>query len=425
MKNVLVFPCGSEIGLEVNRSLAGSLHFRLFGGSSVDDHGRYVYENYIGDLPFADDENFAEQINAVVSRYDIDLIVPVHDAVVLRLAELRPVIDAIVVTSPLETCRIARSKTLTYEALAGVVQTPKIYESGAIEKFPVFLKPDVGQGSKGAAVANTLQEVDLRVDRQAGLLVCENLPGPEYTVDCFTDRRGKLRFASGRERVRITNGISVASREVDDVRFFETAAAINRTLEFRGGWFFQLKKRRDDELVLLEIATRTAGTMALFRVDGVNFVQLSLFDALGHDVEIIRNHLAVEIDRALFSRYKLNFDYSTLYVDFDDTLIVRSKVNSLLIALIYQVKSVAGKRVVLLTRHRKNVFETMDSYSISKDLFDTVVVLRDGERKSDHIKSVDSIFVDDSFAERLDVSKTVGIPVFSLDAVESLLTWHG
>jgi hypothetical protein len=36
-KNVLVFPCGSEIGLEIHKSLSYSTHFTLVGGSSVDD----------------------------------------------------------------------------------------------------------------------------------------------------------------------------------------------------------------------------------------------------------------------------------------------------------------------------------------------------------------------------------------------------
>ena len=41
--NILVFPCGSEIGLEINNALKWSTHIELFGASSVDDHGKYVY----------------------------------------------------------------------------------------------------------------------------------------------------------------------------------------------------------------------------------------------------------------------------------------------------------------------------------------------------------------------------------------------
>ena len=47
MKKVLVFPCGSEIGLEIYRSLKYNKDFELIGGASVNDHGEFIYENYI------------------------------------------------------------------------------------------------------------------------------------------------------------------------------------------------------------------------------------------------------------------------------------------------------------------------------------------------------------------------------------------
>ena len=94
MKNVLVFPCGSEIGLEINNALKYCKDFVLFGGSSIDDHGKYVYNNYIPNIPFIDDDNFLEFINSVIEKYSIDLIYPAHDDVVLKLAQLKNQLNA-------------------------------------------------------------------------------------------------------------------------------------------------------------------------------------------------------------------------------------------------------------------------------------------------------------------------------------------
>ncbi|HTB48507.1 MAG TPA: carbamoylphosphate synthase large subunit short form, partial [Verrucomicrobiae bacterium] len=69
-QNVLVFPCGSEIGLEIYKSLSHSTHFNIFGGSSTADHGEFVYENYIGDLPTVDSPTFTEELNSVIDKYD-------------------------------------------------------------------------------------------------------------------------------------------------------------------------------------------------------------------------------------------------------------------------------------------------------------------------------------------------------------------
>lgn len=36
---------GSEIGLEIYRSMKFRKHFHLVGGSSVNDHGRFVFDD--------------------------------------------------------------------------------------------------------------------------------------------------------------------------------------------------------------------------------------------------------------------------------------------------------------------------------------------------------------------------------------------
>ena len=154
MKKVLVFPCGSEIGLEINRSLADSTHFELYGASSVDDHGLYVYRNYVGGLPNISDDDCIDRINDVIDRYGIDFLFPAHDSAVLSFARNAEKLHAVVVTSPLETCEICRSKLKTYARLSGVVPVPAVYEKGADLTFPLFAKPDVGQGSRGARRRN-------------------------------------------------------------------------------------------------------------------------------------------------------------------------------------------------------------------------------------------------------------------------------
>jgi anti-anti-sigma regulatory factor len=420
MKRVLVFPCGSEIGLEVQRALAESRHFEVIGASSVPDHGRFVYKNYVGDVPDVDSDQFVPRMNELVVSRGIDYIVPAHDSVVLKLARNQESLRAVAVTSDVRTCEVCRSKALTYRVLEGIVPTPRSYHGGDFPVFPVFLKPDVGQGSRGTVKALSQEEIEFHVRRDPTLLRLEYLPGAEYTVDCFTDRHGRLLFSGARLRRRIQGGISVNSAEVRDPRFGEIAERINATLPLRGAWFFQVKERATGELVLLEIAPRIAGTMALFRVDGVNFVQLSLFDRMGMPVTVLRNNLPVEIDRALAARFRLGHQYSRVYVDLDDTLIIDGRVNTALIAFLYQARN-QGKRITLLSRHRRDLRQTLHAAALSEDLFDEVQLIGDTASKSAYIVGTDAIFIDDSFAERQEVSHARGIPVFSLDAVEALV----
>lgn len=420
MKNVLVFPCGSEIGLEIQRALAGSKHFRLIGASSSDDHGRYVYKNYIGGLPFVDAPEFMPALQTIIKQHAIDFVIPAHDSVVLLLAEQQQNISATVLVPSAQTCRICRSKKATYDHLAAHLPVPQIYQPDEQLPLPVFLKPDVGQGSKGVYKVDKQHEIAGLLAKDPSLLILEYLPGREYTVDCFTDRHGRLLFAQGRERARIYSGISVNSRPVADPRFAALAEVINRELAMQGVWFFQVKERADGELVLMEVAPRVAGTMALFRACGVNFIELSLFDRDQKDVGVIYNPFSIEIDRALSANFRIDMDYQSVYVDFDDTLIIADAVNTDMVKYLYQCRN-QGKKIILLSRHRADISQTLARFAISPQLFDDIIIITNGDSKADYITAEKAIFIDDSYAERKSVFDRLAIPVFSVDALEALL----
>lgn len=422
-KNVLIFPCGSEIGLEVNRALSKDIHFEMFGASSSPDHGRFVYKNYIEGIPFVDSEDFISAINAVCEKYSIDFIVPAHDSVVLKLAQNAEKLKAKVITSSLETCEIARSKKKTYDVLKDTVLCPKVYNIYDNDiNYPVFIKPDVGQGSKGAKKVSNYDELKLEYANNKDIVISELLTGEEYTIDCFTNSAGMLLFAKGRKRARINNGISVNSYPVENEKFRAIAEKINSKIKFQGMWFFQLKENVNGELALLEIAPRIAGTMGMYRALGVNFILLALYDASGFDIQLINNDFNIEIDRALFARYKTDVDYDCVYVDLDDTIICDKAVNTDVLKFLYQAKNL-NKKIILISKHEKEIAQTLDEHCISAKLFDEVLHLEKTDKKSSFIKEKRAIFIDDSYAERKDVSNTCKIPVFSIDAVETLLDW--
>jgi carbamoylphosphate synthase large subunit len=325
------------------------------------------------------------------------------------------------VTSPASTCELSRSKQATYEFFKDIIQTPKVYDIDRLQEsdLPVFLKPDVGQGSKGTHLAKTIEEAEFYTKKDPGLLVLEYLPGKEYTVECFTDKAGNLLFCEGRVRTRVMNGISVSTVQVKNERFKSIAEQINRHLKLRGVWFFQIKHNKTGELALMEIAARVAGTMALIRARGVNLPLLSLFDRLGYDIDIFENQNSIIIDRALDNKYQHDISYKHVYLDFDDLVIFEGKVNPEVMAFVYQCMN---KRIktYLLTRHRQDLDKSLRKYRLD-GIFDELIWLKNGEPKASYIKHKDAIFIDDSFAERKAVHDTLGIPVFDAHAVEALM----
>ena len=417
-QRVLVFPGGTEIGLEIRAALAHRRDIELFSaGVGGPGHAPYVFRNH-DEVPDVRGPGWVEPLARVVRERSIDVVFPAHDDAVLGVAEHAATIGAVVVGSPLETCRVTRSKRATYRALAGVVPVPLVYDEPAeIADFPVFVKPDRGQGSAGARVARDRAELD-RALADGSDLVMEMLPGDEHTVDCFSDRDRGLLFARARRRVVTRAGISVSSVPVDDPELVDHARRIAGVLSMHGAWFFQTRRDSRGEHRLLEVAPRVAGTMALHRALGVNLPLLSIYEALRLPVSVEPSGVSARIDRALVNRYRHDLVYSAVYVDLDDTLVVRGRVDAGLVAFLYQCLN-EGRRIVLITRHSGDVDRTLRRYRLA-GLFDAVVRVEAGEEKADHIREADAILIDDSHRERRIASQRLGIATFDVDAVELL-----
>jgi len=428
-KNILVFPCGSEIALEMYRAVHNSTHFNLIGANSIDDHGKFVFENYIGGLPFITDPRFLETFKQIILDNNIDAVYPAMDAVIELLKSNEEFLGVKVISSPVETTKICLSKTKTYKVLEKAVKVPKMFSADGLAKangpFPVFAKPDVGYGSRGAKKIASVEDLNAHLELFPSCILSEYLPGKEYTVDCFSSHNGDLLFAAARERIRIMNGISVNTKPVKESPelFTEFAKRINQVIKFQGAWFFQVKQDANGELTLLEVASRFGGSSALFRAQGVNFALMSLFDAFDIPVSILRNNYDVVMDRALDNRYKLNISYSEVFVDFDDCIYLEKQfVNDSLMAFLYRCIN-NGIKVTLLSRHDDiklgKLDDLLDKLRI-RQVFDRIIHLDPSQKKIDFIDNTDSIFIDDSFAERKAVADKFNIPVFSLDMIEAL-----
>jgi hypothetical protein len=358
----------------------------------------------------------------IVANNNIDAIYPAMDTVITELKRNENEIGCKIISADLETVEVCLSKSKTYDKLKTVIKVPKIYNNLQINNFPVFGKPDVGYGSRGTKKIENVKSLKEYVANNSKSLICEYLGGEEYTVDCFTDRNGKLLFYAPRIRQRIMNGISVNTipyREQND-EFAEIIKKISAEIKFRGAWFAQLKRNKSGELVLLEIAARFGGSSSLFRVKGVNFAQLTLFDAFDYDVSVLENDYSVELDRALDNKFKIGINYNEVFCDFDDCLVIENeKVNIELIAFLYQCFN-EKKKITLLTRHINNIGNSLRKFRLDS-VFDRIIHIDKEGSKSEYIDNRYSIFIDDSFAERAAVSEKLKIPVFSVDMIQCLI----
>lgn len=422
--NVLIFPAGEINSVELHDALSHNVNIKVFGCSSADRHGGYIFKNYRAGLPNISEENFINDYNKLIDEWNIQYIFPTHDTVALFLTKNQKNIHAKVIAATFKTAEICRDKKLTYNLFSDCDFCPKQYHS--FEQLPVFIKPRDGQGAKGAKLVREQMDIpnDILLEDYT---INEYLPGDEMTVDCLTDANGKLCACLPRIRKRLLAGVCVAGETcLASDEIMKIASVINERLEFLGLWYFQIKKSVDGTFKLLEISTRCAGTMCLSRARGINLPLLSVYAAQGKQITVFENPYTVKMDRTLISRYKIDYDYDTVYIDYDDTVVEDELVSLPVIKYLYQCKN-KGIKVILLTRHEVDhsdtVEESLSTHAISQDLFYKIIKLTFDQKKSDYITD-NSIFIDNSYVERKAVHDVNGVPVFDVEGIEVIEDWR-
>jgi len=375
-KNVLIYPCGTDEGLELNKALGQMIHYRLFGlGQHNIDRGEHIFFNHIGSLE-QDSSNFIEQLSNIVNKFEIDFIYPASFEALLILSRFRTIDRAEVVAPSYETCAVCCSKQAMTARLQGCVDIVDLSNSHG---------------------------------------------GSEYTAICLTDRHGTLKFMRSVEEL---SSIIIES-DLDEQKkqlLQQTAHSINDKLQLRGSWTFRFAFTDEVELLVCNITPGYSAIMDFYRNKGVNLATLSLFDQMGHDIEIRDRELGIEAAILPSKRYRIDYEYDDVYVDLDDTILVNNLVNPLMIAFLYQCRN-RGKMIHLITKHRYELSETLEKHKIHA-LFDNIIWLKSFDQKSLHMKSERAIFIDDAFSERKQVSERLGIPTFEVSAVESLMDWR-
>lgn len=417
----MIFPGGTENGLEIKKSLQYCKEVKLFSASSsIPNQALYVYENnfIVSDVRKG---NWLQELNAAVNENKIDIIIPANSVIIDFLNIYREKINCDILLPESDIIKITRSKKRTLELLKDVIETPCVYESKeSIDNccLPVFVKPDNGYGAQGAFCVDTLEKLK-DIDFEYNI-VEEYLPGKEYTIDCFSDESDIL-FCRGRERKRIRMGTTMHCEELsEDIQkqFGEIAKKIRTKIPILGYWFFQVKEGTEGKLKLLEIDVRIAGTMAYHRCKGINFPLLALYQHYGYKIDICTNEIELVLDRCLKNTFKLGCEYECVYIDLDDTIICKDKINIQIIQFLYQCIN-ENKKIILLSKN-----ENRDSYLKERKLYHIFTErnwLREEESKASYIKEKNAIFIDDSFSQRKEVHERCKIPTFDASMVECLL----
>lgn len=421
---ILVFPGTTLIGIEIFKSLKFIPNLEVYGAGSDLKLGKKVgYANFFY-LPNVTNPLFISQLKTLIIEEEISVLFPANDEVISFLSK-NEISDCIVVSHPQEVVTIASSKIRTHQALDDLGVVPKRYfDLPADGDFPVFIKPEFGHSSIGAELILNVQQLKSKaknnLDFWGSYLVTEALVGIEVTVDCFSTKSQGLLYARPRTRIETLNGVSTSTEDYYSDELLDLSRKISEKLPFDGPWFFQAKQDCNGHFKIMEIAARIAGGSAIRRAQGVNLSQLAILNISNSNLGIYNSRFKMlyKNTKKESSIYTEN-TFKSIYVDFDDTLFMKGAVNTELLDFIENIKP-NNTKIILISRHKGNLANKLEELNII-NLFDQIIHITNGESKSKFFE-VDnfSVFIDDSFSERLSVSHLENVLAVDPSAVSIL-----
>lgn len=240
-------------------------------------------------VPRADSADYVPALLSLCSDNSVDLLIPTIDTELLALSEnvdrFREAGIWVSVGSP-SFVRMARDKMATAQALGAFdIATPATFPLAVVRddpdrhSWPMIVKPNHGSAGRLISVANSA--ADLPAVEPEPLIVQQLLSGPEYTINMFFDRTGKVRTVIPHCRVRTRAGEVEKGVTERHPALCHIGWELGRSLEgVRGVICFQAIVT-DKGPFVFEINARFGGGYPLAHAAGAHFARWLLEEAAG------------------------------------------------------------------------------------------------------------------------------------------------
>ncbi len=293
LTRVLVTGAGGPAGIAVIRSLLKRDDVEVLA-ADMDGWASGLYlvpESARRIVPPGRAPSFVDDVIAMCASDAIDVLFSTVDVELPGLAARRDELSAAgtALAAPshetLVTCLDKYRLAQAVEGKARIPETRLLDRDGVGAEwvFPVIIKPRSGAGSRGVRLIADRAALEALGEDQS-ILIQENLPGEEFSVDVLAGLDGSVIAAVPRSRERVDSGVSIAGRTVRRPELSQTAADVARAIGLTGVANVQLRYSREGVPALLEVNPRFPGAMPLTIAAGVDMPSLLLDLVLGRPV---------------------------------------------------------------------------------------------------------------------------------------------
>ncbi len=230
-------------------------------------------------VPRGDSPEFLHSLSNICKKESVDALISIVDEELIKTLELET--PSLKVIQPrLDFTKICLDKLKCMDALLNVgiscARSFLLSDIKSDKKYPLFLKPRVGRGSRGIGLVNSEEELNKFIKSSIysteELIVQPYIPGDEYTVSVVAWRDGTLYDVIPKKIVSKVGVTKIAVTERNKL-IIDLCKSIQDNFRANGPFNVQLKLDKDGKPVVFEINPRFSTSTTLTIAAG--------FDELG------------------------------------------------------------------------------------------------------------------------------------------------
>ena len=270
----LFFTGAGGVGNEAVFRLLKRKYNIIFGDAVPENINKIIPKKNIRKIPFANQNNFVNEIKKIYKDDNIDLIIPAVDEELEILADQKMNIflpDKNFIKNMI-------SKDVFVETLKeNGISYPK---TGKVDfdwlDYPCILKPKKGRGSRGVEIIKSRDKLKSYLEytglNQEEYILQELLNGQEYTILMSANKNNKL-LGINLVKVKEKKGITISAETSINKSILKFCKDFHKKIPTRGCYNIQLIHCNDGKIVPFEVNPRISTTLCLAIYSGIDPIE--------------------------------------------------------------------------------------------------------------------------------------------------------
>ncbi len=257
-------------------------------------------------VPPINDESYVPALQELCRRHGVLAVIPLTDLDLEVLARARQDEQLPGFVPDVDTARATFDKYEAHLLLErlGLPSPPTVLPGEAVDVFPVMVKPRWGSGARSIHRADDQAAADFFVGYVPEATMIQRwMDGPEFSIDCLSDLRGRCLNAIPRTMIESRGGESIKGTVIRDPELIALGQRVTEALGVRGPCTIQVFRDRELGLLITDVNTRFGGAFPapmLAALPGRTYPELMVRLARGEDVE---PHVGEFREGTTFTRY--------------------------------------------------------------------------------------------------------------------------